>query len=92
MRTHENFNAQKKRLVGTKRKSHYSCCSSCLIKDRKDNFHLHEKSEINTKGNLHNIRNTQESMKMHQNESVVLTEEDEERIHFNPDYKLDNYL
>ena len=38
----------------------------CLVKD---NLHLYEK------GNLHNIRNMQESMKVHQNESVVLTRE-----------------
>ena len=82
---------KKKRLVGTKQTSLYSCCSSCLVKDQKDNFHFHEKSVSNTKGNLYNIGNMQESMKMHLNESVVLTEEDEEQIHFNPDYKLDNF-
>ena len=52
---------------------------------------MHEK-KCNTKGNLHSIRNMQESMKIDQNESIFLTEEDEERIHFNQDYKLDNIL
>ena len=51
-----------------------------------------KKSVSNTKGNLHSIRNMQESMKIDQNESIFLTEEDEEQIHFNQDYKLDNIL
>ena len=69
MRTHENFNAEKKkRLVTCRHKTKTSLLMQldCLVED---NLHLYEK------GNLHNIRNMQESMKVHQNESVVLTTE-----------------
>ena len=53
---------------------------------KKTTYSCVKKGVKDIKGNLNNIRDMQKSMKAHQNESIVLTEEDMEGIHSHQDY------
>ena len=55
--------------------------TGCLVKDTKeDDLHLYENCLKDIKGNLHSIRDMQESMEVHHNESIVPEEEDKEQL------------